>query len=304
MANSKTAWRSAKGDAKPTLTIDFGQIREFGGLVVDWDPAAFAGSYDVEFSDDGSTWTKVRHVEGNAGRPQFLSLPDAETRMVRFAMHASAAGDGVAVREVEVLPWDASRDENAFMKAIADRVPRGRYPRATTGEGTVLDDRRRADRRARSARVGRWRSRSRQAGVFARAVFDEDGKLLTWADAKITQSLADGFAPVPTVTREHDGLKLTVTAAADGEPGQSSLTLLYTVTNTSNTPRDGAFVLAVRPFQVNPPYQWLNAMGGVSRIERMELDKSRRELHVDGRDSGARSRAGCVWRVDVITKAT
>lgn len=281
--NEATDWRSGKKDGQPTLTIDFGQVREFGGLVVDWDPAAFADSYDVKFSDDGNTWTKVRHVEGNAGRQQFLSLPDAETRMVRLAMRSAAAGDEVAIREVEVLPWDASRDENAFMKSIADRVSRGRYPRATTGEGTFwtivgvpIDE--------HEALVSEDGAVEVDKQAFSLEPFlVSDGKLLTWADAKIKHSLADGFAPVPTVTREHEGLNLTVTAAADGEPGRSSLLLLYTVTNTSNAPRAGKFVLAARPFQVNPPYQWLNAMGGVSRIERMQLDESQRELHVDGR---------------------
>ena len=281
--DKKTVWRSAKSDAAPTLTIDFQQVREFGGLVVDWDPTAFASSYDVEFSDDGKNWKTMRHVEGNAGRAQFLSLPDAETQQVRLKMRAAPGDASVAIREVEVLLWEASRDENALMKAIADRVPRGRYPRATTGEGVFwtivgvpIDDHEALLSEDGAVEV------DKQAFSLEPFVMEGD-KLLTWADAKITQSLADGFAPVPTVTREHDGLKLSVTAAADGEPGHSSLTLLYTLTNTSDRPRDGAFVLAARPFQVNPPYQWLNAMGGVSRIEKIELDDSRRELHVDGR---------------------
>ncbi len=281
--DEKTAWRSAEGDAAPTLTIDFKQVREFGGLVVDWDPAAFASSYDIEFSDDGKNWKTMRHVAGNAGRLQFLSLPDAETQQVRLKMRAAPGDAGVAIREMEVLPWEASRDENALMKAIADRVPRGRYPRATTGEGVFwtivgvpIDD--------HEALVSEDGAVEVDKQAFSLEPFVmEGGKLLTWADANISQSLADGFAPVPTVTREHDGLKLSVTAAADGEPGQSSLTLLYALTNTSDQPKAGAFVLAARPFQVNPPYQWLNAMGGVSRISKIELDDPRRELHVDGR---------------------
>ena len=110
------------------------------------------------------------------------------------------------------------------------------------------------------------------------------GELLTWADAKqVSQSLAEGFAPVPTVTREYDGLKLSVTAAADGEVGRSSLILLYTLTNTSEASTPGSLILAARPFQVNPPYQWLNASGGVARIEQIEFDESGRMLEVDGR---------------------
>lgn len=280
--DKETAWRAAANDANPALTIDFQQAREFGGLIVEWDPQAFAASYDVEFSDDGESWTRLEHVGGNAGWAQFISLPDAEARFVRLSMKR-AGSSGVAIREVEVLPWEASRDENAFVKTIADRVPRGRYSRATTGAGTfwtivgVPND-------EHEALVSEDGAVEVDKQAFSLEPFVmSDGKLLTWADAKIRQSLADGFAPVPSVTREHDGLTLTLTAAADGEPERSSVLLLYTLANTGDTPRSGSFVLAVRPFQVNPPYQWLNAMGGVSRIEKMELASSRRELRVDGR---------------------
>ncbi|MGD9637068.1 MAG: discoidin domain-containing protein, partial [Pirellulales bacterium] len=280
--DAKTVWRSAKIDPSPTLTVDFQQVREFGGLVIDWDPQAFASSCDVEFSDDGQSWTKVRHIEGHSGRPQFISLPDAESRLVRFSMNPSTGGS-VAIREIEVLPWEASRDENAFMKTIADRVPRGRYPRATTGEGVFwtivgvpIDEHEALVSEDGAVEV------DKQAFSLEPFVIADD-KLLTWADAKITQSLAEGFAPVPTVTREHDGLRLSVTAAADGKPEHSSVLLMYTLTNTGDKLRTGSFVLAARPFQVNPPYQWLNAMGGVSRIAKMELADSRRELRVDGR---------------------
>ena len=42
-------------------------------------------------------------------------------------------------------------------------------------------------------------------------------------------------------------------------------------------------LLAVRPFQVNPPYQWLNAPAACRGSIALELDKSRRMLEVDDR---------------------
>ncbi len=278
-----TQWRSAAGDAEPTLSIDFSQAREFGGLVVHWDPARFSSQYEVQFSDDGENWDTARRVERNSGRTQFLSLPDAEARAVRLKMRVTPGGDPVAIRELEILPLETTRDANALALEIAGRAPRGHYPRAIGGEGTFWT-------------IVGVRAEEHEALVSEDGAVEVDkqafsiepflsvgGRLLTWADATITQSLADGFAPVPTVTREYDGLRLSVTAAANGDAGRSSLTLLYTVTNTINTPTDGALLLAVRPFQVNPPYQWLNAPGGVSRIDRLELDKSRRLLAVDDR---------------------
>ena len=117
-------------------------------------------------------------------------------------MEAAPGDAGVAIREMECLPLEASRDANAFMKTIADRAPRGRYPRATTGEGTFwtivgvpVDE--------HEALVSEDGAVEVDKQAFSIEPFLMVGdKLLTWADAKTTQSLADGFAPVPTVTRE------------------------------------------------------------------------------------------------------
>ena len=278
-----TEWRSDPNASKAELTIDFGQPREFGGLAIHWNPKSFAPSYEVSISEDGTSWQRLRSVAHNTGRAQFLSLPDAEARLVRLRMQAPSGPRQMAIREIEVLPLEASSDENRFAAEVASRFPRGRYPRATTGEGTFWtivgtptdehealvseDGAAEVDKNAFSIEPFIWAS----------------GQLLTWADAKTSQSLAAGFAPVPTVTRQFNDLRLTVTAAAEGRPGRSSLLLLYTLTNTSKNRQDGALLVAVRPFQVNPPYQWLNTVGGVSHVERMALDATGRQLRVDGR---------------------
>jgi hypothetical protein len=280
--NADTRWQSTAGDDEPTLTVDFGQSREFGGVVIDWDPTAYASQYNLQCSDDGESWTTVRKVDRNSGRTQYLTLPDAEARAMRLRMQGVSGGP-IAIREVEVLSLETSSTRNAFAHEIARRSPRGHYPRAIAGEGTFwtivgvpVDE--------HEALVSEDGAVEVDKEAFTIEPFlSLDGRLLTWADAEISQSLAEGFAPVPTVTRDHHGLSLSVTAAADGEAGQSSLTLLYTLTNTGNEPRDGALLLTLRPFQVNPPYQWLNTVGGVSRVGRIELEASQRRVLVDDR---------------------
>jgi hypothetical protein len=278
---ANTAWRSAVGEAKPVLTVDFGQAREFGGIAVEWDTSAFAPTYEVQFSDDGQAWNTVRRVTRNSGCTQYVSLPDAEARAVRLVMEGAGAGKHVAIREIRVLPLEASQNPNAFAQVIARESPKGHYPRAIGGEGTFwtivgvpADE--------HEALVSEDGAVEVDKQAFSVEPFLEiDGKLLTWADAETSQSLAEGFAPVPTVTRDHQGLQLSITAAADGKAGASSLLLLYKVTNTGGAPRRGSLLLAVRPFQVNPPYQSLNTIGGVSRIEHLEL--TGKSLVVDNR---------------------
>ena len=55
----------------------------------------------------------------------------------------------------------------------------------------------------------------------------------------------------------------------------------YTVTNAGDRARDITLALAARPFQVDPPTQFLNDAGGISPIH--EIAWHARTLHVDGR---------------------
>jgi len=55
--NSATAWRSDPlTGPEQYVVLDFGEPREFGGLVLRWQAGMFASRYDVQFSDDGRQW--------------------------------------------------------------------------------------------------------------------------------------------------------------------------------------------------------------------------------------------------------
>ncbi len=58
-----TAWRSdpASG-AEQTLSLDLGESREFGGLVLRWVPGLHASRYTIEISEDGAQWQAVHEV--------------------------------------------------------------------------------------------------------------------------------------------------------------------------------------------------------------------------------------------------
>jgi hypothetical protein len=75
-------WKSdPAAGAEQTLTIDFQQPREFGGVVLHWLENAFASRYDVEFSNDGSRWRTVRTVlEISSAGTLRISFPTARYR--------------------------------------------------------------------------------------------------------------------------------------------------------------------------------------------------------------------------------
>ena len=65
---------------------------------------------------------------------------------------------------------------------------------------------------------------------------------------------------------------MRVTAFAAGTRAASQLIVRYDVRNRTDRPVTLTLVLAIRPFQVNPPTQFLNAPGGVSAIRDIAWD--------------------------------
>src|SRR6185503_7567379 len=135
-----TWWESRSGDREPTLTLDLGTSREFGGLVVDWRPGKHATDYDVEFDDGDGKWRTVREVRGADGARDWLDLPESETRRVRLREKAKPdeppydLAPPVALSGVHVMPLEWTETANAFLMAVAKDSPRGHYPRGFLGE--------------------------------------------------------------------------------------------------------------------------------------------------------------------------
>jgi hypothetical protein len=271
---ASTWWESRSGDRAPTLTLDLGTSREFGGLVLDWRPGKHATDYDIEFDDGDGRWRTVREVRGADGARDWLDLPESETRRVRLNLKAKPAGT-VALTGVRVMPLEWAETPNAFLSAVARESPRGHYPRGFLGEQSYWTV------------VG-------VDGAREEALVDEDGRvevgkgqwslepfvvttqgLETWARGlpPLAVQVHDGLPipeiatwPLVQVTKGPQPVRLTVIAFARGQPGASELVVRYRLDYSDEGPGRAGLVVAVRPFQVNPPSQFLNISGGAARI--------------------------------------
>jgi hypothetical protein len=261
-----TAWKSDPADgAEQQLTFDFGQPREFGGLVLRWQPGAFASRYDVQFSDDAQQWRTVRSVVAGRGGIDALLLSDAEARYVRLAFHdGPMRAYGLAEVEVRGLAFGAS--PNAFFEALAREYPRGYFARGFSGEQsywTIVGIEGGSD----TGLLSEDGALEVAKGGFSIEPFVRtDSGIVSWADVQSRHSLLDDYLPIPSVTWQRKPWSLRVTAFASGIRAESHLFARYEVRNLTERPLSLELVLAIRPSQVNPPAQFLNAPGGVAAI--------------------------------------
>jgi hypothetical protein len=267
-----TAWRSdPAAGVEQALVVDFGRPREFGGLIVRWSDRAHASRYDVQFSDDGAHWRTMRSVTAANGGPDALALPESETRFVRLALHEGPGlAYGIAELEIKELAFGASA--NAFFQALARESPRGHYPRGFSGEQPYwtivgIDGGHETGLLSEDGALELARG-----GVTVEPFVIADSKVVTWADVDPQPFLVDGYLPMPGVIWRRPGWELRVTTFAVGSREASRLVARYDVRNREAHPIALTLVLAIRPFQVNPPAQFLSTAGGVSPIRDIAWD--------------------------------
>lgn len=276
----QTAWRSGYGEEQ-WLQIDFLQRREYGGLAIDWDESDYGVRYEVQTSNDGETW-EIGYIvtAGNGGR-DYIGLPDAESRYLRLVLRESSRGRGYALREIELKPYEFSASPNQLFRSIAGDSPRGNLPRYFYDEqsywtvvGAGGDD--------REGLLNQDGMLETDKASFSIEPFlYKRGRLVTWNEVTPEQSLERGDLPIPTVTWRTDPVILGVTAFATGAPGAATLYARYRLQNAGSTTERVTLFLAVRPFQVNPPWQALNMTGGVARIDDIDYDGRRVLLNHD-----------------------
>ena len=268
--HTTNGWRSGALAEDQWLLLDFLRPREYGGLVIDWNSDDYAVDYQVQISDDSDNWQTIYAVRDGNGRRDYLYLPDVESRYLRLNLQRSSRGRGYGVGRIQVQSYEFSSSPNQFFEIVARDAPRGFYPRYFQGEQsywTVVG----VGGDGKEALISEDGALEVDKGGFTIEPFlFADGRLITWADVEPVQDLASGYLPIPTVRWEHEHFWFAVTTFAAGNPGESVLYARYRLENLSTETRHVTLFLAVRPFQVNPPWQSLNITGGVSPIRQLE----------------------------------
>ena len=277
--DTTTSWRAP--GPRASITIDFRRGREYGGLMLAWEPGRAARSYSVVASDDGKVWRPLdRRARGTGTRDHFY-LPDTDSRFLRVNLAAPDGALGFGLRELRIEPLESGASRNAFFGVVARDAARGSFPRYLVGERadwTVVG----VDGATDKALLNEDGAIEPGTGAFSAEPFLlANGRLLTWNDVTRAASLEQQRLPIPSVEWRTGGVALSITAFARGSATASSVVARYRVTNLGRIPLRGNFFLAIRPFQVNPPWQFLGTPGGVSRVDSIDWDGHRVTINGD-----------------------
>jgi hypothetical protein len=272
--DTTTGWEPAHPRAM--VTVDFLRSREYGGATLIWKRDRGAPSFVVRISDDARTWREVARRSAGPRERDYLYLPDTESRYFRLELLGAGEATGTGMRELRIEPLEWSASRNAFFTAVAADAEPGAYPRYFRGERadwTVVG----VDGAMEEALINEDGAiEAGSAGFSAEPFFlPAGGTLISWHDVRRSASLEQSRLPIPSVEWHTGELGLRVTAFAVGTAAGSSVVARYRLRNRGSTRLRGTLYVAIRPFQVNPPWQFLGTPGGFARIDSLRWDGRR-----------------------------
>ncbi len=275
-ADSPSGWLADALDPAPWWAVDFGRQTRFGGLVITWPVPLPPRNYRIEISTDGENWSSIYQASHALGLRSYISTPRAEAQFLRIHF---ADATGAALVSLDLKPDAFSHTPNEFLHAVAADFPRGWFPRYWHREQSYWTPIGSPEGRRRGLVNEEGLVEVDEAGFSLEPFLLIGGKLVTWADVEIHLSLPDDGAPFPVVTWHLGEMKLLIMPWMDGTGNELTLRVDYRLENCVQD--DTRLVIAVRTFQVNPPWQAFRNLGGRSPIHQIICDSGK--ISVDGR---------------------
>ncbi len=274
--SDESYWQSS-GVKDQDIEIDFKARREFGGLQINWMKDNFTQQFEILLSNDGKNWEKTYSVTSNQNDISFVRLAEAEAQFVKIILHKCKSEVSFGIAEIKFLEVKNSLSLNDFLVYTAKNSTRGNYPRYFLEEASywtingVNND-------VKEAMINEEGMVEVDKARFSIEPMIKTADLLyNWSNVSPVQSMGFNddksvFEFMPAVTWHCNNLTFKTWITASGEANKNAmLEIGYAFENISDKPLDFEFYLLIRPYQVNPIYQFLNLAGGAGKINALSM---------------------------------
>jgi len=269
--NEATAWQS-RNARNQHVVLDFGTRREFGGIHIEWLKNYQASRFEVFTSNDAINWNKALTVTGNLTEESFVRMPESEARYLKIDLKEGKAKRAFGIENLRILNIGESQTVNDFLRYKARHVPAGNYPRQFL-EQAVYWTATGVNNDLREALICEDGQVEVDKGLFSIEPMIRIGnRLYNWNNVASSQSMSfpeetGRLDFTPTVTWDLEDVTFVSGITASGTANVNSrLNIGYYLKNNSGEVKDIELFLLLRPYQVNPYYQFLNFPGGAGVI--------------------------------------
>ncbi|MFA5646863.1 MAG: discoidin domain-containing protein [Bacteroidales bacterium] len=287
--DSETFWLS-QGVTDQSLLFDFTMRREFGGLQINWFNNHQAKSFEIFLSNDAANWEKAYSVESNMSNISFIRLPEAEAKYLKIEFIEGNNPKGFGVDEIKFLDIKNSLTLNDFLIYSSKNSAPGSFPRYFSQQAsywTVTG----VNNDVKESLINEDGMVEVDKNLFSiEPMIKIADSLYNWHNVEASQFMSfpednGELNFTPSVSWQVEDIHFTTGISASDEANvNSKLNIGYFFKNSSNRVKKFEFYLLVRPYQVNPYYQFLNLAGGASKISSINEIEAGRIISVDEKE--------------------
>ena len=275
-----TMWQAGKVGAY-SLKVDLRKEKPFSGIRIDWGNN-YATEFSLSISHDGKKWEKTNEIKDGTGKFDILACKLDTIRFMRLDFKSSKNNLPIQIREIRLRGPKEVLSPLVSYQIAAEKSKPGLYPdqlRRRQVYWTIIGM---PENRKVSLFDEYGNVEPKAKGSSIMPYIFTDNKLISAFNVKISQQMADGYLPVPSVIWKWAGLKLEIDAVASGDYGKSMTFVRYKIINTTNKQQKGKLFLAIRPVQINPIWQY----GGLSPIHSIQFKKETggQTININGED--------------------
>lgn len=274
--NSSLSFWQSTSTLPQSLVFDLKQRREFGGLHINWHQNQSAAKFDIYTSSDAKKWERITSIAENQNNVSIIRLPDADARYLKLSLLSPSSKTGFGIEDVKLVSMKDAETLNNFYIYCAKNSSPGDYPRYFSEKASywtvsgVNND-------VKEALISEDGMVEADAASFSlEPMIMLDNKLYNWSNVTVQQSMGkssnpSGYQFEPGVLWKINDLNFQTLITSGGAANtNSSLYIKYIFANLGKEKKDFEFYLLLRPYQVNPYYQFLNLTGGVGKISSIE----------------------------------
>lgn len=119
-ADGNTRWSSSYADEQ-NLIVDLGSVQTVSSFKIAWE-AAYASQYQVQVSNDNSTWTTVYENYSAKGGTERIDISDVSARYVKIYCIKRATSYGFSIYEFEVYGDSATNGDTGMTENTGSAV--------------------------------------------------------------------------------------------------------------------------------------------------------------------------------------
>jgi hypothetical protein len=278
--NIETSW-TTKENGKQWIAIDLKKIKPIGGFELNWGKS-YAKNYQISVSSNNIEWREVFKSKKSNGGKDLVYIDPVAVRFIKIKCNEPST-KGYSLREVFIKGNDEHASPQKYYEVLAEESPAGYFPKWLYKEQeywTVVG----VDADINESLISENGTIEPYKNGFSIMPFIyTDNKLVTAYDCKVEQKLEKNYLPIASVLWDYNGLELKQTLFAHGKKGLPVTYAWYKLKNNTTLNKKGKVYLAIRPLQLNPPWQY----GGMSEISNIEcrIDVDPAIIKIDNKEA-------------------